>query len=141
VSVAQVLLHRDTDFSTLLELLRGERIHVGGRLKEIGWPDSQSDIYALLSRMAHPSRTSAFLGRTLDFESEPLKSLVAREDITGVARVILWQGARENEEAQAERWGIRCPQHVRCSLIVPFHSLRRACVRAGLVAVTMQARL
>jgi hypothetical protein len=104
VSVAQILLQRDTDFSTLLELLKGECVHVGGALKQIGWPDSQSDIYALLSRMTHPSRMSAFLGRTLDFESEPLKSLVAREDIAGVAGAILWHGARENEEAQRERW-------------------------------------
>jgi len=104
VSVAQILLRRDTDFSTLFELLKGERVHVGDALKQIGWPDSQSDIYALLSRMTHPSRTSAFLGRTLDFEGEPLKSLVARQDLAGVAGIILWQGARENEEAQQERW-------------------------------------
>ena len=104
VSVAQILLHRDRDFTTLLDLLKGERVHVAKALKQIGWPDSQDDIYALLSRMTHPSRMSAFLGRTLDFESGPLKSLVDREDIAGVASVILWQGARENEEAQRERW-------------------------------------
>ena len=104
VSVAQVLLRRDTNFTALLELLKGERVHVGDALKQIGWPDSQSDIYALLSRMTHPSRTSAFLGRTLDFESEPLKSLVARKDLAGIAGIILWQGAREDEEAQQERW-------------------------------------
>ena len=54
--------------------------------------------------MTHPSRTSAFLGRTLDFESDPLKSLVAREDLAGIAGIILWQGGPENEEAQQEQW-------------------------------------
>jgi len=104
VSVAQLLLHRDQDFSTLLELLKGERVKTDDALRKIHWPTSQSDIYARLSQMTHPSRISAFLGRTLDFESEPLKSLVARKDIAGVARVILWMGAREDEEARQERW-------------------------------------
>jgi hypothetical protein len=40
-------------------------------------------------QMTHPSRMSAFLGRTLDFEREPLKSLVTRKDVGGVAHVIL----------------------------------------------------
>ncbi len=104
VSVAQILLHRDADFSTLLELLKGERVHVAAALKQIKWPDSQNDLYARLSRMTHPSRTSAFLGRTLDFDCEPLKSLAARQDIAGVAGVILWQGASESKEARQERW-------------------------------------
>jgi len=79
VSVAQILLHRDGDFSQLRELLEGERVKTGGGLTKIGWPDTQSDIYARLSTMTHPSRISAFLGRTLDFESEPLKSLIAQK--------------------------------------------------------------
>lgn len=88
----------------MLELLKGETVKTHIALQKIGWPFSQSDIYARLSRMTHPSRRSAFLGRTLDFETEPLESLVAQRDIAGVAHVILWQGARENEEAQRERW-------------------------------------
>ena len=104
VSVAQILLQRDTSFFNLLELLNGERVKVDDALKQIGWPRSQGDIYAQLSRMAHPSRTSAFLGRTLNFEVEPLKSLVTRKDLGGIARVILWQGGPESEEAQQERW-------------------------------------
>ena len=104
VSAAQLLLQRDEKFATLLELLKGERVKTDSALKNIGWPCSQNDIYARLSRMTHPSRISAFLGRSLDFETEPLKSLVAQQDIAGVAHVILWQGARENEEAQRERW-------------------------------------
>lgn len=103
VSVAQLLLQRD-DFSTLWELLKGERIQVGGALKKIGWPDSQNDIYAQLSRMTHPSRTNAFLGRTLDFESEPLKTLVERQDLAGVASLLLWQGAPEDQHTEHERW-------------------------------------
>ena len=30
--------------------------------------------------------------------------MVAQENIGGVARIILWEGARENEKAQQERW-------------------------------------
>jgi len=41
------------------------------------------------------------LGRTLDFESAPLKSLVARKDIAGIAHVMLWTGAREEEAAHS----------------------------------------
>jgi hypothetical protein len=104
VSVAQLLLQRDNDFSTAIELLEGERVKVAAALKKIGWPDSQSDIYARLSQMTHPSRISAFLGRTLDFESEPLESLIAQKNIAGVAQVILWTGAREDEGARQERW-------------------------------------
>jgi hypothetical protein len=104
VSAAQLLLQRDERLATLLELLKGERVKTDSALKSIGWPSSQSDIYARLSRMTHPSRISAFLGRTLDFESEPLKSLIAQQDIAGVAHVFLWQGARENKEAHHERW-------------------------------------
>jgi hypothetical protein len=104
VSAAQLLLQRDERFATLLELLKGERVKTDRALKSIGWPNSQSDIYARLSRMTHPSRINAFLGRMLDFESEPLKSLVAQQDIAGVASVILWQGARENKEAHHQRW-------------------------------------
>jgi hypothetical protein len=104
VSVAQLLLHRDLDYSLLLELLSGERVKTDAALKKINWPSSQSDIYARLSQMTHPSRISAFLGTTLDFETEPLKSLVTRQDIAGVASVILWTGAREDEKAREERW-------------------------------------
>jgi hypothetical protein len=104
VSVAQILLQRDADFSVLLELLKGERVRVASALKQIGWPDSQSDIYARLSVMTHPSRTNAFLGRTLDFEIDPLKSLIQQKDTAGVAGVILWQGAPKNQEARQERW-------------------------------------
>jgi hypothetical protein len=108
VSVAQIVLRRDTDSSALLELLKGEAITPGGEkkgsLKDIGWPALQSDIYARLSKMTHPSRISAFFGRTVDFESEPLKSLVAQKDLAGIAGIILWRGARESEEAQQERW-------------------------------------
>jgi hypothetical protein len=68
VSAAQLLLQRDEKFATLLELLKGERVKTDSALKNIGWPCSQNDIYAQLSRMTHPSRISAFLGRTLDFE-------------------------------------------------------------------------
>jgi hypothetical protein len=118
VSVAQILLRSDEDFSKLLELLKGERVHVQDALKRIGWPDSQNDLYARLSRMTHPSRTSAFLGRTLDFESDPLKSLVAKQDIAGVAAVILSQGARESKEARQERVGVRCADYLRLGDIV-----------------------
>jgi hypothetical protein len=104
VSAAQLLLQRDERFAELLELLNGEYVKTGNALRKIDWPCSQHDIYARLSLMTHPSRISAFLGRTLDFESEPLKSLVEQEDIAGIAHVLLWQGARENEEAHQERW-------------------------------------
>jgi hypothetical protein len=104
VSVAQVLLQRDEDFSTLLELLKGEQVKTAAALKKINWPDSQSDIYARLSRMTHPSRIHAFLGRTLDFDTEPLKSLVAQQDIAGIANEILWGAALEGQEAHQERW-------------------------------------
>ena len=105
VSAAQVLLHRDdADFSTSIDLLKGERIKTDSALTQIGWPASQYEIYAQLSRMTHPSRISAFLGRTLDFESEPLKSLFGQLDIAGVAHVLLWQAASESEEARQERW-------------------------------------
>jgi hypothetical protein len=104
VSAAQVHLHRDVEFSVLLEVLNGERIRTDDALKTINWPVGQSDIYARLSRMTHASRTSAFLGRTLDFEEEPLKSLVAQKDIAGVAGVIFWQASREDGEARRQRW-------------------------------------
>lgn len=105
VSAAQVLLHRDdADFPTLLELLKGECIKTNHALKQIEWPASQNDIYAQLSLMTHPSRISAFLGKTLDFESEPLNSLFRKRDIAGVARFLLWQAASESEEAHQERW-------------------------------------
>jgi hypothetical protein len=104
VSVAQIHLHQDVDFSVLLEVLNGERIKTDGALKTINWPAGQSDIYARLSRMTHASRTSAFLGRTLDFEADPLKSLVAQKDIAGVAGVILWEASREDDEARRQRW-------------------------------------
>jgi hypothetical protein len=67
VSVAQLLLQLDENFSTLLELLKGEQVKTGSALKKINWPASQGDIYARLSQMTHPSRISAFLGRTLEF--------------------------------------------------------------------------
>jgi hypothetical protein len=102
--VAQVLLHRDTNFSALLELLNGERVRVQKALRVIGWPDSQSDIYAQLSRMSHPSRMSAFLGRTLDFGAEPLKSLVAQQELAGVTHLILSEAAPEDNEARQEHW-------------------------------------
>jgi hypothetical protein len=54
--------------------------------------------------MTHPSRVNAFLGRTLDFESEPLKTLVSRKDSAGVAYMLLWQAAREDQYAEQERW-------------------------------------
>jgi hypothetical protein len=54
--------------------------------------------------MTHPSRTNAFLGRTLDFANDPLKSLIQQKDSAGIAGVILWQGAPENEGARQERW-------------------------------------
>jgi hypothetical protein len=104
VTVAQVLLKRDEDFATLLELLKGERVKMDDALEKIHWPHSQSDIYARLSRMTHPSRTHAFLERTLDFETEPLKSLVSSKDIAGIASEILWGAAHESEEAREELW-------------------------------------
>jgi hypothetical protein len=104
VSVAQILLHQDND-STLWDVLKSdERVRIAEALKTIGWPCDQGDIYAQLSKMTHPCRTSAFLGRTLDFASEPLKSLVTRKDLAGMAGIILSQGGRESEEAQQERW-------------------------------------
>jgi hypothetical protein len=104
VSAAQVRLQRDTDYSILTELLDGERIRIAGILKDIGWPDSQRDIYARLSNMAHPTITKAFLGKTLDLESEPLKSFVARKDLLGIANMILWHAAPESEKARQDRW-------------------------------------
>jgi hypothetical protein len=104
VSVAQLQLQHDADFSALLDLLKGERVKMQPALKQVNWPASQSDIYARLSNMTHPTRISAFQGRTLDFESEPLKSLVARQDLAGIASVILWTGGREDDAARQDRW-------------------------------------
>lgn len=104
VSAAQVHLHRDANFSVLLEVLKGERVRTDDALKAINWPAGQNDMYARLSRMTHPSTTSAFLTRTLDFEGEPLKSLIAQKDIAGVAGIISWQSSREDDEARCQRW-------------------------------------
>jgi hypothetical protein len=103
ISVSQILLQRD-EFSTMWELLKGERVHVADALEKIGWPRSENDIYAQLSRMTHPSRTSAFLGRTLDFQSEPLKTLTERKDLAGVASILLWKDEQERQDAGHERW-------------------------------------
>jgi hypothetical protein len=104
VTVAQVSLHRDHDSGRMLQLLQGGRVKTDAALKAIDWPASQSDIYARLSQMAHPSRVSAFLGRMVDWESEPLKSLIARQDMAGIAHLLFWDAAPEDEEARQERW-------------------------------------
>lgn len=119
VSVAQVLLHQEARVESpgdrapwrieeryveVLSLLKGEQVKTDAALKKIGWPVSQSDIYARLSKLAHVTTTAAFLERTVDFESEPLKSLVARKDIAGVANLILRTGGREDDGARKERW-------------------------------------
>jgi hypothetical protein len=103
MSVAQIFLQRG-DFPKMWELLKGERVNVSKALKEIGWPDSQDDIYSRLSLMTHPSRISAYLGRVIDFESEPLKTLTANQDLAGVASIILCEGRREDQNEEHERW-------------------------------------
>jgi hypothetical protein len=63
----------------------------------------------------------------LDFESEPLKSLVAQDDFAGVASVLLWTAAPRDEAALQELWVFVALNTFDLGYILSFHALWRPC--------------
>jgi hypothetical protein len=120
VSVAQVFLHQEAKaeppsaptgwrieerYAEALNLLNGGRVKMGYALKKIGWPASQSDIYARLSKLTHVTAASAFAERAVNLEEDPvITSLIGRKDVAGVAAEILRRAAPESAEARQVRW-------------------------------------